>query len=132
MVFTFWSRSDCESAHEFVITTKRKLSANDQESVQVEHQVEHQATNEVTNEATNQVNGASVAENKRKAFKLSKPVQAIFQKNGKVKIAVSINLKKGENANDTCLKIQERIASVLMAYTESVPFDIQINIVEIE
>lgn len=83
-------------------------------------------------EATNQVNGASVAEKKRKAFKLSKPVQAIFQKNGKVKIAVSINLKKGENANEISVKIQERIASVLMAYTESVPFDIQVNIVEIE
>lgn len=83
-------------------------------------------------EAVNQVNGASLVENKRKAFKLSKPVQAIFQKNGKVRIAVSINLKKGENANEICLKIQERIASVLMAYTESVPFDIQVNIAEIE
>lgn len=52
VVFTFWSRSDCESVHEFVITTKRKLSANDQESVQVEHQVEHQATNQVANQVT--------------------------------------------------------------------------------
>ena len=55
MVFTFCSRSDRESVHEFVITTKRKLSANDQESAQVEHQVEHQATNQVTNQVANQV-----------------------------------------------------------------------------
>ena len=79
-------------------------------------------------DATNRVSGASVAKAK---FKLSKPVQAIFQKNGRVKIAVSINLKKGANANEICLKIQESVASMLMAYTESVPFDVQINIVEI-
>ena len=83
----------------------------------------------IATNATNKVQGASVA---KRSFKLSKPVQAIFQSNGRVKIAVSINLKKGENANEICLKIQERIASVLMAYTESVPFDIQVNIAEIE
>ena len=52
-----------ESAHEFVITIKRKLGANDQENVQVEHQVEHQVkhqvehqiTNEVANQATNEI-----------------------------------------------------------------------------
>lgn len=80
-------------------------------------------------EATNRVQGVSVAKGN---FKLSKPVQAIFQKNGRVKIAVSINLKKEANANEVCVKIQESVASVLMAYTESVPFDVQINIVEIE
>lgn len=83
---------------------------------------------DIATDATSRVSGASVA---KKAFKLSKPVQAIFQKNGRVKIAVSINLKKGVNAQDICIKIQDSIASALMAYTESVPFDVQINIVEI-
>lgn len=82
----------------------------------------------IATNATNKVQGVSVA---KRSFKLSKPVQAIFQKNGRVKIAVSINLKKGANANDICVKIQESIATALMAYAESVPFDIQINIVEI-
>ena len=79
-------------------------------------------------EATNRIKGVSVAS---RSFKLTKPVQAIFQGNGRVKIAVSINLKKGINASDVSIKIQESIANVLMAYTESVPFDVQINIVEI-
>ncbi len=83
---------------------------------------------QLATDATNKVQGVSVA---KKSFKLYKPVQAIFQKNGRVKIAVSINLKKGANAQDICLKIQESIANSLMAYAESVPFDILINIMEI-
>ena len=79
-------------------------------------------------EATNRVSGAQVAKSK---FKLSKPVQATFQGNGKVKVTISISLKKGSNANEICLKIQESVTSMLMAYTESVPFDVHINIVEI-
>ena len=79
-------------------------------------------------EATNKVKGASIA---KKGFKLSNPVTATFQKNGRVKITVSINLKKGANANEICLKIQESVASHLMAYAESVPFDVVTNIVEI-
>lgn len=82
--------------------------------------------------ATNRVNGASVVKNKHKVYRLSNPVQATFQKNGRVKITISISLDKGANANEICMKIQESVASALMAYTESVPFDVQINIVEIE
>jgi uncharacterized alkaline shock family protein YloU len=83
----------------------------------------------IATEATSRVQGVSVAKGK---FKLSKPVTATFLGNGKVKITVSINLKKGANAHDISLKIQERVANALMTYTESVPFDVQINIVEIE
>lgn len=87
---------------------------------------------QLATEATNRVNGASVSKsNRRRLFNLSRPVQAVFQKNGRVKITVSIDLKKGTNANEICLKIQEEVANSLMAYTESVPFDVQIDIVEI-
>ena len=79
-------------------------------------------------EATNRIIGVSVA---KKSFKLTNPVQVTFQKSGRVKIAVSINLKKGINVNEVSLKIQESVASMLMAYTESIPFDVQVYIVEI-
>lgn len=82
----------------------------------------------LANEATTHIKGVSVAS---RSFKLSRPVQAIFQRDGRVKIAVSINLKKGTNAADVSKKIQESVASIMMAYTESVPFDVHINIVEI-
>lgn len=82
----------------------------------------------IASDATNRVSGASVA---KKNFKLLKPVQATFQRNGRVKITISINLKKGVKAQDICSKIEESVANSLMAYTESVPFDVNINIVEI-
>ena len=78
---------------------------------------------QLATEGTNRVSGGK--------FKLSKPVQATFQRNGQVKVSISITLKKGSNANDICLQIQESVTSMLMAYTESIPFDVHINIVEI-
>lgn len=85
---------------------------------------------EVASQAVDRVNGASIAGKKRR-ITLSRPVQAIFQKDGKVKIAVSVKLKKENNIQKICLEIQEQIATMLMAYLESVPFDVQVKIVEI-
>lgn len=85
---------------------------------------------QVASEAVDRVNGASVA--KKHRITLSRPVQAIFQKDGKVKISVSVNLKKGSDVKNICLEIQEQITVMLMAYLESVPFDVQINVVEIK
>lgn len=85
---------------------------------------------QLASEAVERVNGASIVGKKRRII-LSKPVQATFQKDGKVKISVSVSLKKEMDIKDICLKIQEEVTTLLMAYTESVPFDVQINIVEV-
>lgn len=81
---------------------------------------------QLASEATNRV-----LETSKKAFRLTKPVQATFQRNGRIKITISIKLGKDVNANEICLKIQEKVSSFLMAYAESVPFEVQVNIVEI-
>lgn len=86
---------------------------------------------QLASEAVARISGASIA-GKKHRISLTKPVQATFQKNGKVKIGVSINIKKGTNIKDICLKIQEEITTLLMAYTESIPFDVQINVAEIK
>lgn len=90
--------------------------------------ISRQVFESLATEAVNRVKGVALA---KKSFKLSKPVQAIFQRNGRVKIAISINVDKSANANDVCVKIEESVANILMAYTESVPFDVNINILEI-
>ncbi len=84
-------------------------------------------------EATDRVQGASLSKAKKiKSFTLSKPVSASFRKDGKVEIKISVNLKKGENANQICSTIQEQVATLLQAYTESVLFDIDVKIADIK
>ncbi len=85
-------------------------------------------------DATNRVLGASVSKNKSKnklLDKLYQPVKVTFHKNGQVEIKVTITMKKGLNAEKVCLAIQEEIAQSLLAYAESVPFEIQIKIAAI-
>lgn len=89
---------------------------------------------DLATEATNKVIGASISELKTKSkilFKLYHPVKVLFHSNGQVEIKISITLNKGANAKDVCMKIQQGVADSLMAYTESVPFDIQIKVASI-
>ena len=63
---------------------------------------------------------------------LFKPVKIIFKSNGEVAVDISITIKKGVNANDMCVKIQEEVSNALMAYAESVPFAINIRVAEVK
>ena len=84
-------------------------------------------------DATNRVQGVTVSKAKKiKSFTLSNPVKVSFRKDGKVEIEISVNLKKGTNASQICSTIQEQVANVLSAYTESVPFDIDVKIADIK
>ena len=83
----------------------------------------------VAENAANQVAGVQV--NKSKRFKLYRPVQVEFRKDGKVDVIISISLKKGVNSTDICAKIEEEVSTQLLALTESVPFRIEIKITEI-
>lgn len=83
---------------------------------------------QIASDAANRVNGASVS--KKEKFKLS-PVVVSFHSNGKVEVALSISLSKEANVNETCKKIQEEVASSLMAYCESIPYEIEIKVVSI-
>ena len=82
-------------------------------------------------EATNHVLGSkgSTAKGKiRLLEKLYHPVKVTFHSNGQVEIKVTITIKKGADVSKACLAIQEEIAQSLLAYTESVPFNIQIKV----
>lgn len=83
---------------------------------------------QIASDAASRVNGASVS--KKEKFRLS-PVVVTFHKNGKVEVSISISLSKQANIGETCKKIQEEVASSLMAYAESIPYDIQIKVASI-
>lgn len=80
-------------------------------------------------DAINRVSGASVSKKAKVKFS---PVQVTFHNNGKVEVSLSISLSKSANINETCKKIQEEVASSLMAYCESIPYDIEIKVVSID
>ena len=96
--------------------------------------ISRQVFKSIVEEATNKVIGAKINQVKSKnkiIAKLFSPVKVTFHRSGEVEIDISIALKKGEKPNDMCLKIQENVAQALLAYTESVPFDIQIKVASI-
>ena len=61
-----------------------------------------------------------------------KPVRVSFKKNGDVDVNIAISLAKGANADQVSLAIQEKVSNALLAYTENVPFKINIQIIEIQ
>ena len=63
---------------------------------------------------------------------LFNPIKITFRADGEVAVEISIVIKKGVNANDICLKIQEEVSNALMAYAESVPFAIIIKVAEVK
>ena len=89
---------------------------------------------QLATDAVERVSGASInGKGKKKSiFSLHNPVKVIFHHNGQVEIFISITIKKGENANQVCLSIQEEVAQSLLAYTESVPFNIQLKVASIK
>jgi len=86
---------------------------------------------DIASDATNRVKGASVSRQRKNSFYLTRPVQVSFRKNGQVEVAIQITLKKDENVAEVCKRIQEEVSSSLMAYCESVPFDIEIKVANI-
>lgn len=86
-------------------------------------------------EAVDRVIGAKVAVSKSKSKRIAKlfnPVKVVFHSNGQVEITISITLSKGANVNKVCLNLQEEVGQSLLAYTESVPFEIKIKVASID
>lgn len=82
---------------------------------------------QIAETATNKIKGVSVSENKSFLFFISKPISISIRK-GLVKVFISVVISKNTNVNKVSLLIQEEIGSALSAYTETVPFRIDIKI----
>jgi uncharacterized alkaline shock family protein YloU len=88
--------------------------------------ISHHVFYQIAEEATNKIQGVEV-KSKKSAFQLFKPI-SIGIKKGLVTVQVSVHVDKTVNINQVCLKIQEEVASALSAYTEMVPFKIDVKV----
>ena len=62
--------------------------------------------------------------------RMPSPIKIFFKKEGQVTIKVSISIKKGAKLSSISYEIQKEIARDLAVYVESVPFDIDVSVVE--
>ncbi len=85
---------------------------------------------QIVSDAVSRVSGASIspAATKKMPFNLNSPIKITFRIDGSVEIRISIILKKGVNSDKVCLAIQEEVARSITAYTESVPFQIELKV----
>lgn len=88
-------------------------------------------------EAVKNVEGVSLKyhtnkKNSKLIAELYRPIKIYFHRSGKVDVDIAISLKKGAKAEKVCMTIQEEVSNVLLAYTESVPFNINVKVAEYE
>lgn len=63
-------------------------------------------------------------------LRISSPIKISLKKEGQVTIKVSISIRKGVKLTSISYEIQKEIARALDVYVESVPFGIDVSIVE--
>ncbi|MEY3431392.1 MAG: Asp23 family, cell envelope-related function [Bacillota bacterium] len=90
----------------------------------------YQVFYQIAEYATNKVRGAKVS-SKTSRFNIFKPISVNIKK-GLVTVAVTVSLNKNANINALCLAIQEEIASSLSAFTEMVPFRIDVKVANLK
>ena len=86
---------------------------------------------DLANDAVERIAGVKIFDkeySKRRTFNMFNPVRVVFHKNGQVEIVIDITLKKGADKQKVVDAIKEEVELSLLAYTESVPFDININV----
>ena len=62
--------------------------------------------------------------------RLSSPIKVSFKGDSQITIKVSISIRKGVKLSSISYEIQTEIARQMEVYVESVPFDIDVSIVE--
>jgi uncharacterized alkaline shock family protein YloU len=84
---------------------------------------------QIAEQATNKVRGAKVSAATSK-FQIFKPISIKILK-GMVSVSVAVTISKASQINAICLAIQEEIASSLTAFTDMVPFQIHVKVVQV-
>lgn len=92
--------------------------------------ISRKAFEDIATSAANSLHGVSVEGRSGAFIKLTSPVRAVFHRDGKVEINISVSLRRGTDVHATCLKIQEAIAGAISMMTEAVPFSISVHVVK--
>ena len=78
--------------------------------------------------ATNAVN--KVMKKHSSDIRMPSPIKISFKGGNQVTIKVSISIRKGVKLSSISYEIQTEVARALEVYVESVPFDVDVSIVE--
>lgn len=92
--------------------------------------ISRKAFEDIATLAANSLQGVSVEGRGGSFVKLLSPAKAVFHRDGKVEINISVSLKRGTDVHATCLRIQEAIAKAITMMTEAVPFSISVHVVK--
>ena len=68
----------------------------------------------------------------KNSINLKEPVRVIFKKDGKVIVNLKVTVKRGVKPQTVCEELQKEIKHALEVYVESIPFEIEISVVEIK
>lgn len=93
--------------------------------------ISHRAFETIATIAANKVAGATVKRPSSRLFNLDKPVKASIRKDGRADIHLDVVLNKGADVKTVCLQIQEDVTSAIQMMCETVPFEVQINVVRL-
>lgn len=80
--------------------------------------------------ATEAANRVVAKYSKNNEVRMPSPIKVSFKKEEQVTIKVSISIKKGVKLSSISYEMQKEIARDLAVYAESIPFDIDVSIVE--
>ncbi|OQA77840.1 MAG: hypothetical protein BWY30_00956 [Tenericutes bacterium ADurb.Bin239] len=78
--------------------------------------------------ATNEVSGATVS--KKRRYSLFKPVRCTIR-NGMVKVSISVVVSPNTNVNEVADEVRENVALSLTQMTELIPFDIDVEVIDV-
>ncbi len=90
--------------------------------------ISRKAIRTIVGKSVSAVNGASLAENKKRPLQIASPISIVLSKEGKIKVSVSIILPAGSQVKEVCLALQKEIASNLSMMIEAVPYEIHVHV----
>mgnify|MGYP003329491014 CR=1 FL=1 len=69
---------------------------------------------------------------KARAFNLYHPVNCSVRRDNQVEVKADISVAKGQNVKEVCERVKEEISQSLVLASEVIPFNIKINVAEID
>lgn len=89
--------------------------------------ISYQVFDKIAEIATNEVSGATVS---RKRYSLSKPVRCTIR-SGTVNVKISVKVSPNTNAEEVANEVRENVALSLTQMTELIPFDIDVEVIDV-
>lgn len=90
--------------------------------------ISRKAIRTIVGKSVSEVNGASLAKNKKGLLQIASPISIVLSKDGKIKVSVSIILPTGSQVKEICLALQKEIANNLSMMIEAVPNEIHVHV----